>query len=348
MQKVIHLLPYDGIGGAEEAARSMPPTGRPGLDFQVRFLFDRKVSQRNRLATFNPFSLVARAFGTARSAPDILIVSLWRSCIAGLLVKLLRPRTRLVVLIHNSVDAHFADWLFTRIGIALATAVWADSEASVRLRFKRRPRAPLTIIPFLTRHIAPAAEPTADARAQARFIFWGRLAAQKNLWHALRLFKRIHDAHPEAQFTVIGPDAGELDGLMAWCNTQGLSEAVCFTGAKPMEEIRQLATGHYFYLQTSNYEGMAMSVVEAMQLGLVPVVTPVGEIASYCNDGANAILVRNDDEAISSVEELLANQQRWQALRRSAMQTWSTHPLYGDAVLDACTRLLGPVLEKGA
>ncbi len=34
---------------------------------------------------------------------------------------------------------------------------------------------------------------------------------------------------------------------------------------------------------------MAISVIEAMQAGLVPIVTPVGEITGYCSDGVNSV-----------------------------------------------------------
>ena len=44
--------------------------------------------------------------------------------------------------------------------------------------------------------------------------------------------------------------------------------------------IKKLANAS-FYLQTSKFEGFAMSVVESMMMGLVPVVTPVGEIGRY-------------------------------------------------------------------
>ena len=48
-----------------------------------------------------------------------------------------------------------------------------------------------------------------------------------------------------------------------------------------------------------------MSVVEAMQIGLVPIVTPVGEIARYCVDGKNAVWVQEDATAVDAVMRLI-------------------------------------------
>jgi glycosyltransferase involved in cell wall biosynthesis len=336
--KVIHLLPYDGIGGAEAAARSMGDAPIDDLDFQLRFLFPGVTSRQQRRATFNPLAIMRASRRLLREKPDLLIVSLWRSCVAGMLVKLLRPRTRLVVMIHNSVDAQLADRFATRGAMLLADAIWADSEASMRLRFRRRPRAPVTVIPFLTRRLDPARNGDDDAPAP-EFIFWGRLAAQKNLRRALQVFREIRRVHPGARYTVIGPDSGELAGLRDWCVREGLDAAVHFAGPMTFDGILAAAHGPSFYLQTSDYEGMAMSVVEAMQLGLVPVVTPAGEIRRYCRNGVNAVVVDDADGAADEVLRLLANPDAWRSLRRNALATWRGEPLYREAVIAQCRRL---------
>ena len=342
MPRVIHLLPYDGIGGAEAAARSMGDAPVEGFEFELRYLFPRKAPGRQRGATFNPFAFLSAVVRLMGDKPDLLVLSLWRSCVGGILVKLMRPRTRLVVMVHNSVDAHLADRLATRAAIALADAVWSDSEASLQLRFRRPLRTPVTVIPFLARQLSPARDEGDRTPPAPDFIFWGRLAAQKNLSHALQLFRRIHDAHPTARYTVIGPDSGELPALRNWCEREHLLDAVRFTGPMTPGEIRDAARGQSFYLQTSDYEGMAMSVVEAMQLGLVPVVTPVGEIGRYCRDGENAIVVHAGGDAVADVLALLADPPAWFRVRESALGTWKGHPLYREGFTDACRSLLAP------
>lgn len=340
MRKVIQLLPYDGIGGAEAAARSMTGKRFDGLDFSLSFIFPDVRSSAQRGGTFNPLAFLRSAIALRRAAPDLLVLSLWRACVVGLVVKLLRPRTRLVVMIHNSVDAHAGDWLFTRVAMALSVAVWADSEASMRLRFRLAPRAPVTIVPFLADHLAPAERREVGAAVEPAFIFWGRLAPQKNLHRALEFFRRVRATRADARFTIIGPDGGQLDELRQWTEDAGLAGSVSFAGAMRFEDIRALVPGHAFYLQTSAYEGMAMSVVEAMQLGLVPVVTPVGEIGRYCRDGDNALLFTGTCDAARQVLGLLSDPVRYDTIRRAAIATWSAHPLYRDAIAAECRRLL--------
>ena len=341
MRKVIHLLPYDAIGGAEAAARSMADGPTPGLAFRVDYIFRGVVSQRQRLATFNPLPFLAAARRILHDDPDLLVLSLWRACIVGILVKLLRPRLPLVVLIHNSVDAHPADALCTRIAMGLSREIWVDSVASMRLRFTRTPRAPVVVMPFLVQRLTPLQRRDAIVEPRPRFVFWGRLATQKNLVRALGLFARIRRTHPDATFEVVGPDAGQLAALEACRDRLGLHEAVAFRGPMKFEAIVQEAAGATFYLQTSDYEGMAMAVGEAMQLGLVPVVTPVGEVGNYCRDGHNAVIVVDDEHAAAEVLLLLDDPVAFRERRAKAIDEWMSKPLYREAVAAGCLRLLG-------
>jgi glycosyltransferase involved in cell wall biosynthesis len=116
----------------------------------------------------------------------------------------------------------------------------------------------------------------------------------------------------------------------------GLNDAITFSGAATHDEIAVFARNASFYIQTSQYEGMAMSVVEAMQMGLVPVVTAVGEIRSYCRNGYNGIVVESDQQSVEAILQLLHSKERYQALRSAAIATWKDQPLYRDSILQAC------------
>jgi glycosyltransferase involved in cell wall biosynthesis len=337
MQKVVHLIPYDGIGGVEAAARTMADVRHASIDFRLRYLFPEVQSREHRGRTFNLLQIWAVARALAAESPDVLIVSLWRSAIAGILVRLFNPRVKLVVFLHNSVDAHRVDFLVTRLAMALSHEVWSDSEASVARRFRSPPKARLRTISFLAHRI----EPDHNAKPMApSFAYWGRLSAQKNLSRALKLFSAIRQQLPDATYLVIGPDGDEAPSIKALVQEMGLTGAVRLTGPLPFADICEQVRGTCFYLQTSVYEGMAMSVVEAMQLGLVPVVTPVGEIAAYCRSGDNAVMVDDDERAVGEVLGLLANPDAYEALRQRAIHQWLDKPLYRESVLAACEALL--------
>jgi glycosyltransferase involved in cell wall biosynthesis len=172
------------------------------------------------------------------------------------------------------------------------------------------------------------------------FIFWGRIHAQKGLKRALKIFLGIVEVRPDARFIVIGPDCGDLSCFSSIVRQLGIESNVSFEGALEFSEIRKRAEQASFYLQTSELEGMAMSVVEAMQLGLVPVVTPVGEIKHYACHKKNALVVLDDRTAVYDVLEMLSEPARYLTCRQNAIATWATKPLYRDDVLRACIEAL--------
>ena len=133
MRKIIHLIPYDGIGGVETAARSMSRISSGDLTFQVETIFPVS-STSQRLITFNPLLLIMAVSRIWVAKPDVLIVSLWRSCLVGVALKLLRPSTRLVLFLHLPNDVHFMDRIFTRFAALLACRVWADSHQTLSQR----------------------------------------------------------------------------------------------------------------------------------------------------------------------------------------------------------------------
>jgi hypothetical protein len=77
-KNIVHLIPYDGTGGAESAARSIPENFREGFNFSIEYIFSK--NSRRPLAYFTTArKLLAKQ-------PDLIIISLWRSCIVGLMV----------------------------------------------------------------------------------------------------------------------------------------------------------------------------------------------------------------------------------------------------------------------
>ncbi|MDU9048402.1 MAG: glycosyltransferase family 4 protein [Candidatus Electrothrix sp. Rat3] len=334
MKKVIHLIPYDGIGGVETAARSMAHYDQSEINFQINYIFSLLCTSRNRIALFNPLPFLKATRQILIDQPDILIVSLWRSCIVGLLVKMGYPAVRLVLFLHLPKDVHFPDWILTRLTAKLAHQVWADSEATLACRISGLPGTG-KVISFVTHRLAAYK----NKMVKPIFVFWGRIHSQKRLERSLTIFADIHTVYPKSHFIVIGPDGGELTRIREVAGSIGITNAVRFVGEKNFSEIKELAQNAFFYLQTSDLEGMAMSVLEAMQLGLVPVVTPVGEIASYCRHQENSLLITSDRQAVDDILGLLNNSRMYEQLRERAIATWTDKPLYSESVVQACLEI---------
>ena len=340
--RILHLMPYDGIGGVELAARSMPVGEVGGLEVHRLYIADKGTGIDGPFDHLGPYPSENdprnHAFALRRIAalkPDLLIASLWRTVPVALAAKARLRDMKLAAFLHLPHDVHRIDALLTRALMAPADAIWCDSVATRDARVPPLRRADARVISFLLNR--PTLRSPRDLAPH--FAFWGRLNWQKGLDRAIDLFARIHARHPDATFTIIGPDGGAEADLKAQVHRLDLATAVRFTGPLPQSEIaRQTAHSSYF-LHASKAEGMALSVVEAMQAGIVPLVTPVGEIPDYAVDGTSALFLDGQTDA-DRIEALLSDSPRFRAMSTAAMQAFATRPLYRDDILAAARDLL--------
>ncbi len=267
-----------------------------------------------------------------RFNPDVVVFSLWKSVFAFLLLRFFLPGPRIVLFVHSAQSAHMIDHLVTAVMVRLSHSVWTDSTKSAQGRVGQsalRHRA--RVISFVRRR--PSKFSSQCSRPS--FLYWGRLHEIKRIDRAIELFSRIAARHKRARFKIVGPDAGNRAALENQVTRLGLSDRIEFVGPMAIEAIEALAEEASFYVQLSSQEGAAMSVIEAMQFGLVPVVTPVGAIADYCVNGSNSILFDDLDNTADRIEEVLSEQSRYRKLRESAIAQWSDDPLYHDDLLIA-------------
>jgi len=120
MIKIIQLVPRDGIGGVESAARSMMDAPSSQCEFSLLFIEgENSIGNGNSVSvpTFrsenNPFAHFRAFRRIVYEKPDLLVCSLWRSVPIGLGVKLLRPRTKLVFFLHFPTTTHLLDRLLS-------------------------------------------------------------------------------------------------------------------------------------------------------------------------------------------------------------------------------------------
>ncbi|BAO55756.1 glycosyltransferase family 4 protein [Nonlabens marinus] len=140
-------------------------------------------------------------------------------------------------------------------------------------------------------------------------LLWVRSFAE--IYHPqmpLEVLKTLQTIFPNAQLTMVGPDK---DGSLGLC--QKIAEAenlnVTFTGLLTKEQWIELAATHDIFLNTSKFDNMPVSVLEAMALGLPIVSTDVGGIPFLLTNSLNALLVSNGDvqTMCASVTELVEN-----------------------------------------
>jgi len=125
----------------------------------------------------------------------------------------------------------------------------------------------------------------------------------------LRAFARVHRSDPEARLVLVG-SGGTADprgGLDRMAAELGIADAVRFPGVR--RDIPGLLELSDVYVNSSRYEGMSNTILEAMAAARPVVATAVGGTPDLVEDGVNGFLVpAGDDQPMASrVVQLLGD-----------------------------------------
>lgn len=132
-----------------------------------------------------------------------------------------------------------------------------------------------------------------------KILHIGRFSEEKNHIGLVTAFRKFHTNHPDSELWLIG-DGKLRPDVEAYAREQGLEQAVKCLG---------LQSNVYGYMHeadvfalTSNYEGMPMTLIEAMGTGMPIVATRVGGIPDMLSDDS-ALLVPVDMDAVAAAFE---------------------------------------------
>ena len=120
----------------------------------------------------------------------------------------------------------------------------------------------------------PETIPAADLPSEAplRILYLGRLEHEQK---RVRLFPKILEQLKVSgipfHWTIAG-DGSEKDFLRSGMKS-GADQTVSFPGTVPYAEVPHVLSRHDIFLLASDYEGLPLSLLEAMGWGLVPVVS---------------------------------------------------------------------------
>ena len=134
----------------------------------------------------------------------------------------------------------------------------------------------------------------------------GRFNEQKNHEGLLRAFSLIHKKHPYTRLNLLG-DGELLKPTQALAKTLGISDSVDFLGSQ--SNVYPYLQNSDIFLLPSLYEGMPMTLIEAMGTGLPIVASKVGGVPDMLEDGKSALLTDCAPESVAqAAEELLEDE----------------------------------------
>jgi glycosyltransferase involved in cell wall biosynthesis len=131
-----------------------------------------------------------------------------------------------------------------------------------------------------------------------RIVMLGRLARPKRPELVVRALGRLRDRNPDAEVWLVGegPLRAEVESLAA---SLGLAGGVVVTGLH--EDIPQVLAEAHCLVLASDYEGMPLSLLEAMAAGVPVVVTRFGGVEEVVEDGRTGFVVEpGSSEALAA------------------------------------------------
>ena len=120
--------------------------------------------------------------------------------------------------------------------------------------------------------------------------------------------------------------------------------AVVRANVPPLEVVDLLGQS-VLYLSFSDYEGFGMATVDAMSCGCIPVVRPVGEMASYVDENCGVLVTDVTVEGIKAAAErsvaLLKDTDMLRVFSERARDSVSRYRLYSESYVEGVRRALG-------
>ncbi|MGD1504938.1 glycosyltransferase [Vibrio harveyi] len=307
--KIAYLIPTLEVGGAEVAALNLAKNSSkfdinvyPFLGVDKKFIRSFDLEDRIKYKyTNNIFQLLYVFISILRLKPEYLVVSLWKSVPIAIACFLFTfGKIKLVTMIHSDSFFSRCDQLFLKISCFLSYLVIADSKSSADfIRKQLRTSENVKLARFLLRRIP--FNPTSFSDFKWKFVFVGRVNPVKRLDLSIDAISNLRNIGIAATLDIYGttPDNYYLKSLLKRIDDLSLKGIINFKGAVDNNLVPELLSAYDGYFCFSDKEGMAISVYEAQQAGLIILGRDIGELRYYCIDEVNSFILR-DGEGIKS------------------------------------------------
>jgi glycosyltransferase involved in cell wall biosynthesis len=183
-------------------------------------------------------------------------------------------------------------------------APWMNLVAMVSQTMKQKAgalpefaRVPVAYLPYGVPFDSMTGLASRDGKTRLRILYLGRLAREQKRVHLFpEILSQLCANGIPFHWTIAGEGA-ERDFLRANLKTVSSGQTVSLAGAVRYAEVPALLKQHDIFLLTSDYEGLPLSLLEAMGCGLVPVVSDLKSGIPEIVDSSTGFLVPINDVA---------------------------------------------------
>jgi len=323
--RILHIIPNFGIGGAER------------LVVNILEAFDRKRFEMAVVSLYSEIGTILEReirekwlkvyYLNKHLGPDLqMIPQLWH------LFRTFRPdvvHTHLYVLrytllpallcripvcvhtVHNvaqkEVDkiGKFVHWIAFRLTGVLPVSISREVATTVRSLYGRAIKTPMIYNGIPTWQFSALPNQQGE-REDVILLHIGRFSLQKNHKLLIEAFALALRECPKMRLWLVGD--GELrSAVEKLVAEKGLQPQVTFLGIRT--DVAELLSQCDIFVLSSDWEGMPLTVLEAMATGRAVISTSAGGVPELVEDGVNGILVPlGDAEALAKAFLRLADE----------------------------------------
>ncbi|QDT55389.1 Putative glycosyltransferase EpsF [Caulifigura coniformis] len=141
----------------------------------------------------------------------------------------------------------------------------------------------------------------------------GRLSSEKDFATLLRATAIVKSRVPEYRLKMVG-DGAERAALESLCTELDITDVVTFLGER--HDVPALLTEAGFYVASSRTEGISLTILEAMSVGLPVVTTAVGGSPEIVEEGVTGHLApaQNPQALADAMIRMCERRGEWQAI----------------------------------
>lgn len=181
----------------------------------------------------------------------------------------------------------------------------SDYDRELALRYGvSKPSQLITVHNGVPDHAAALTRTTANGSA-VKLIMVARFEAPKQQQLVLTIMARLQELPWTLEFVGDGP---ELDAAKNLSQTLGLTSRVTFSGAR--SDVAQRLVNSDIFLLFSAWEGLPLTILEAMSCGLPVVASDVGGVKETFDAESGFLIPRGEtelDTAESAIRQLITN-----------------------------------------
>ncbi len=124
-----------------------------------------------------------------------------------------------------------------------------------------------------------------------------------------QVLARLAPKYPQVKIDMIGPDKGDgsLQEMLSLADQLGVRDRIIIHGAVPKEQVPEYLNRGDIFLNTTHFDNVPVSVIEAMACGLCIISTDVGGMPYLLQDEEDSLLIPPNDPntMAASVDRLL-------------------------------------------